>query len=728
LSFWRADRHDCRAMVAVALIPIALALPQLTPWLKADPLYYTANMAIDKGSVTQRGVPYVDPNNGFQTQALGFRAAKDWISGEVPWWNPYTGVGMPLAAEYQPSAFFPPTLLLLLPRGTVFLQAALQVLSGLGAYALLRQLRVMHLAAFAGAAVFAVNGTLAWFAHGPAAALPFLPWFLFGIERAFVAARERWAGGWRTIAAAMGLSLLAGFPETAYIDGLLALSWAAVRGIQLPDFHARSRYGARIAAGGLTALAIASPQVLAFALYLPHAHVGHHHGAFAGVHYGPQQAIATLVAPYAFGPPMGYGPRWEAIYHIWGGLGGYVTLAVIAMGAYGFSVRREPVAWLLLAWLVTTLGKSFGIPPFMALWNLVPGVPEAAFNRYVQPTWELAFAVLAAFAIDHALREPPRRGALATAAVVAAAAWLGCAWVMSGVWTEVTAAGSLRTWALASFGWAAACTAMALFCLARRRMRAAVALIAMDAALMCAIPMLSNPHQGRIDVEAVDFLRANLGLHRFYTFEPIQPNYGAYFGIASINHNYLPVPESWVQHVRTHLDRKWTDYTVFNGDPTRNSPQEFRANLRAFENVGVKYVVSHAHWPHAEGLPGVRRVYEDAIIWIYELPAPKPYFESLDAACRLDASERRSVRADCPRATTLLRRELFFPGWTASVNGAEARIEPRDRIFQSVALPAGVSEVRFSYAPPGIGWAWAAMWLGLAALAAPSLLLRRNHQ
>src|SRR5258708_5732506 len=171
VTFWRPERADLRAMLLVALIPILLAIPQLTPWLKADPLYYTANVALDRGAVIQRGVPYIDPNNGFQTQALGHRAALDWMSGEVPWWNPYSGIGMPLAAEYQPSAFFPLTFLLLLPRGMVLLQMALQILAGIGTFVLLRQLGIGRRSATVGCIVYGVNGTLALVADGRASAL-----------------------------------------------------------------------------------------------------------------------------------------------------------------------------------------------------------------------------------------------------------------------------------------------------------------------------------------------------------------------------------------------------------------------------------------------------------------------------------------------------------------------------------------------------------------------------
>ena len=84
MSFWRPDRPDVRAILLVALIPVLLALPQLTPWLKADPMYYASSMVIDRDAPLQRGVPYIDPNSGYQTQALGYRAARDWLSGEVP--------------------------------------------------------------------------------------------------------------------------------------------------------------------------------------------------------------------------------------------------------------------------------------------------------------------------------------------------------------------------------------------------------------------------------------------------------------------------------------------------------------------------------------------------------------------------------------------------------------------------------------------------------------------
>ncbi|MBC8022865.1 MAG: hypothetical protein H7Y14_07080 [Burkholderiales bacterium] len=714
-------------MLLIALIPILLAIPQLTPWLKANPAYQVANMTLDAGGIIQRGSPYADPNNGFQTQALGYRAAQDWLEGTVPWWNPYTGIGMPLAAEYQASAFFPLTLLLVLPRGMVLLQMALEIVAGLGTYGLLRQLGLSRTAATAGAMLYAVNGTLAWFSHGPASPVPFLPWILLGIERARIAAAQHLPGGWRLLAVAMALSLLAGFPETAYINGLLALCWAILRGVQSPA-PARKGFAARIAAGGTVAIMFAAPQILSFFLYLKDSNIAGHAHAYAEASLFGPNVFGSLIAPYFFGPIYGFAPQWPALYAYYGAMGGYASIALVAAAIFGFLARRDAVSELLLAWTIAVLGKSFAIEPFLTLWNLVPGVTAAAFARYAQPSWELALVILAARGIDALQRDGPQKRALKVSATTIGISLVAASAYLVYLWPHISHVPGLDSWIFASSAWALVSAAWIIALLARARVRAAAALLVVEGAILFAVPILSNTRSGTLDIPAVTFLRENLGLQRFYTLEPIAPNYGAFFGIASINHNYLPVPQLWVDHVQSRLDRKWTDAVVFNGmSPT--APGALRENLRAYEDLGVKYVVTNRHQDPLAGVDGVKRVYSDPIMRIFELPRPKPYFEDLSSRCKVEALGRTSVRATCDTPSTLVRRELYFPGWSAAVNGGEASVAPHDQIFQAVAVPQGTSEVRFRYAPPHIGWAWLAMWIAVIALATPpSLLLRRKHQ
>jgi hypothetical protein len=731
-QLWRFGKEDIAPALFILLLPLLIAAPQLLDWLKANPMLYVGGLGIDVTPGWVKGFPYIDPNNGFGTHALGGRAAADWLQGIVPWWNPYSGVGLPLGAEYQPAAFFPPIFLLLLPHGTVWLQICLQVLSGWGTYALLRQLGAGRLAAGTGGILYAFNGTLAWFAHASALPVPFLPWLLLGIERAFVKASSGTPGGWRLHAGAMAMNLLAGFPETAYVSGLLALAWATLRGIQIAPGH-RWDYVRRIILGGAGGIALAAPQIFSFFEFLPHAFLGGHGGDFAHVALNWIAFIPSLVAPYAYGPIFAYSGNWPFLVYVWGAIGGYATIVVVVLAAYGFWIRRDALAVLLLAWIMLALAKTFGIEPVTTTWNLIPGIPLTAFFRYAQPSWELAFVILAARGLDHlAKNHAPHRGGLRAADLVTALV-LGSA-LYGGVrlWPVLNEWVGLRNWALGSAVWA---MLTALTCLAlmnhaspARRARAIAGLLVIDAALMLAIPTLSNPRTGVVNIPAVRFLSDNLGLQRFFTLGPIQPNYGAYFGIASINHNYLPVSQRWVDWIKSHLDTGFDEPVVFDGKRA-TAAEQLRKNLPAYEWLGVKYVVAPGGENPFAAMPPdpmrpIRRAYADESMSIYELPQPSPYFESPGGLCALEPRGRTLVTANCTGPETVVRRELFFSGWRVTVNGETTRISEHEGLFQAVHVPAGRSELRFDYAPPHIGWAWGVSLVALAILIFPSLRRR----
>ena len=68
------------------------------------------------------------------------------------------------------------------------------------------------------------------------------------------------------------------------------------------------------------------------------------------------------------------------------------------------------------------------------------------------------------------------------------------------------------------------------------------------------------------------------------------------------------------------------------------------------------------------------------------------------------------------RPSTLIRRETYLPGWSATVGGSGAPLHAVEDLFQAVPVPAGTHTVRFSYAPPLIVWGWVAFAAGLIAL------------
>lgn len=719
-------RADLAPLALIVLAPVLMASHLLLGILLADPLLYTGGLTLGQVAGPVQGVPYIDPNNGVTTQALGVRAALDWVSGTVPWWNPYSGAGLPLAAEYQPAALSPLTLLMLLPNGMVWHQVVLQLLAGLGTYGLLRQLGLGRLAATTGALLYGFNGTLAWFAHGPATAAPYLPWLLWGIERAWAKASLGMGRGWRMISFAIGFSLLSGFPETAYIGGLLALAWSIARGAQAAP-AVRKTYAARVAIGGIVGLGIAAPQWLAFFQYLPQAFLGGHEERFVHEALPAMAALPGLIAPYAHGPIFAFTENRPHIHTVWGMIGGYATLALLVAAAHGFLARRWAMRWLLAGWIVLALGKTYGIEPAVTLLNLVPGVPLAAFYRYAPPSWCLALVILAAVGLDALARGMPRRGAAMLAATLVLVAGVAGGTILGAHLQDVVLHSVReRNWALGS---AVVAVGAALACLwllrspARRAPALLAAVLAAEAMLMYAIPTFSNPRAGRIDTEGIGFLRENLGLQRFFSLGPIAPNYGAYFGIASLNHNYLPVSRRWTEWMLAHLDSASTDPVVFDGarGGPASSAHELRRNIASYRAAGVKYIVARPGQdpfaPQRAGGSAPGRVYSSAAMDIYELAEPSPYFEFSGSRCDAVIEGRTRLSATCDGPAKLVRRELHFPGWTAQVNGHAAPLAQHGSLFQSIELPAGRSAVRFAYSPPHVGWAWLAClaaWLTLA--------------
>jgi len=715
---WKPGREDRRALMLVVLLPLLLALPGLVGLLKADPMLYLGALGLDVQPGLVRGSPYIDPNSGYSTQALGYLSAWMWLKGMVPWWNHYVGIGLPLAAEYQAGSFFPLSFLLMLPRGMAWQQVALQILAGLGTYGLLRQMGMGRLAATSGALLYAFNGTLAWFAHASAAPVPFLPWFLWGIERIAIHARNAQTGGWGMFTFAMAMSLLASFPETAYLSGLLGLGWAIVRGFQLPA-AARFAFAKGIVAGGLTGIAIAAPQVYSFLDYLRHADIGEHGERFAHEAMNVMSIPQSLVAPYFLGPIFSYvDGKHEFLFHLWGPIGGYVTLALLSVAFAGFWIRRDAIGWLLFLWCVAALLRTFGFPGISHLWNLIPGVSLAAIYRYICPSWEMAMVLLAMRALDGLAKgeidaRKARTAALAmTCVAFGVAAWIGA----TKLWPLIADVRGLRNWAVGSMAIAAtlAIAAAAYIHRGTRGARALAILLVGEAMLMSWIPMLGNPRGGQIDMQAVQFLRDHLGLQRFYTLGPFQPNYGAYFRLASVNYNVLPNSKKWHLWVQNQLDQK-ADSVVFNG--LRGGPDSqaemLKRHRRMYEEVGTRFVLTNPNSnPFAPGDP-VKLVYQDPIMDIYELLGAKQYFDSVGAHCTFSATHRDTVLADCSEPDRVVRRELFYPGWSATLGGAPVAIEEHLDLFQSVKVPAGKSEIRFSYAPHHIGWAWLAALAGL---------------
>ena len=587
------DRHPALPIVLLLLLPFALQVPLWLLGLSTDPIWFYSSIV--SGPHLVPGSPYVDPNAGFTSEALGHLVAWDWLHGVIPWWNPYTGIGVPLAGELQPGAFFLPfNLLLLLKEGLLWQRIAMQIVAGLATYALLRELGLSRLAAFLGGALFAVNGVIAW-TPGPAAtycSLPFLPCLLWGIERARKPGQG--AASILAIGLAIAWSILAGFPEPAYISGLLALAWGLYR---LTSEPARWVFARRALGGFALGLLVTAPLLIAFVDYLLQSDSFEVHTK--GGMSMPWASLSVMVIPYVYGP-------MNVLVDTWGSFGGYTEALVLVMALVAVMRKSADrgLKLLLLLWVLLCWARNFGVQPVTVVINHLPLLNRALFFRYAGASWIMALIILAAYGLDEFRGATPRRRNSLAVVMILLLVCVALAWPQRAYWgwshgkalVMFAFLGAALFWVLA--GLAAAALAWRISRPETRRITLA-GLIIFDAAVMFLAAQASARRNNHVDIQAMQFLNDHQGLSRNYSLGPLAPNYSAYFEVASINHNILPVPKLWAQYVDRHLlpgfnrDTGVTFFWPAWGDTSDAGAQTFSSNLANFRDVGVKYVLTN---------------------------------------------------------------------------------------------------------------------------------------
>ena len=661
------------------------------------------------------GAPVIDPSNGQASQALGHLAALDWIHLRVPWWNPYEGTGMPLAGELQGGALFPPTLLLLIGNGQVYEYLLLELVAGISTYFLLRRISVGRWASTAGAVAFALNGTFAWYAHAAANPVAFLPLLLLGIEAAFAASTAGRRGGWWLIAVALALSIYAGFPETAYVDGLLAVFWFGWR-CGCAGRQSLRAFATKSAVGSIVGALLAAPVLVAFADYSAHADLSIHGGDISASITLAHAALPQLLLPYVYGPVWGYGPA----YPIWASLGGYLSASLLFFGLLGLiSPGRRGLRFVLLAWIVLAVARMYGEPPLLGhVLGVVPGMSRVGFYRYGAPSLEMAAIVLAALGVDGLVANRiARRRVLGV--TVGALLVVGLAAVGATALVHEITDPSHRYFSRGSVIWAAAVVAAGLLAAilpgSRVRRLLAVAIVCLDALVMFVLPQFSAPRSITIDTSPAAFLQRNLGLSRYFTLGPLGPNYGSYYGVRELDATDDPFSAVFATYIATRLD-PGVDPSFFTGVYGPNPKQALESHLDGYRDAGVRYVLTPEGVALPQGPKTFTLVFRSPTTWIYRLAGTAPYFTSTNRLCSVAPYGGESVRLSCSGPTTLIRRETYMPGWSAQVDGHPTPVREHDSAFQAVTLKPGTHLVTFGYTPPYLGWALAAFVIGCGCL------------
>jgi hypothetical protein len=682
------------------------------------------------------GVPTADPYSGAVSQALGHRAMIDWLHLQPPWWNAFQGTGSPLAGELQSAALFPFTIFTLAGNGQLYEHILLELLTGVATYLLLRRLEISRWASTAAAIAYALNGTFAWFAHAPVNEIAFLPLLLLGIEHAFSASAARRSGGWWLIAVAGALSVYAGFPETAYIDGLLAALWFAWRCGCARRQHLRA-FAGKVALGGVVAALLAAPVLVVFVDYLSHGYNSHAGVVYANV-YLPHAALPQLLLPYVYGPIYGFTDPTGTLNFIWGNVGGYLSTSLLLFGLLGLiSPGRRGLRVVLFVFITLAVARIYREPQALgAVLGVLPGMTHVQFYRFADPALALAVIVLAALGMDSLTARSARGWGLAAVTGVSLAV-VAAATICAVPLAHKLASPDHRVYSRGSAIWAVAVVGAGALAAVLRNARArrilAASIVCLDAFVLFVLPELSAPRRTTIDTAPVAYLQRNQGLSRVFTLGPLVPNYGAYYGLRSLNYNDALAPSDFATYVTAHLDQAVNPLLFAGGLPGRPTAaptpqQELLSNLNGYRAAGVRYVLG----PPGLKLPlGPRMftvVFRSPTTVIYRLAGASSYFTATNPSCAVQSQSGQSALVSCPTATTLVRRETYMPGWSAAINGRASAVREYDGVFQAVTVGPGNHRVTFGYTPPHMPWALLAFAMGLLCLLGAPFLARRRMQ
>ena len=637
----------------------------------------------------------------WQVQPWLFFLRHEMRAGRLPFWDPHQFSGSPYWSNGSGAPLFPLHLLfaaLPLQLGWILLPWLRIVIGGCGAWYLARELGASRPAALLAALVFPLSGMITSFLLFPMGNTHCLvPWVLLAVERL---ANGR--GSWPGLAAAGGLQMLGGHPETPVFTALLAAVYLLARGSARP----LAAWG-RFVAGWGVAAAISAIQLLPFFLTLTETGKWLHSETPTHIPAGTVAAVLLrLILPDLFGHPAAgtwWGPFNAAATAIYAGA---LTLPLAAAGlATARGDRRWRAVAVMTLFSLISAYYLFGMRHVLILLPLI----QRGLHHYLKFGLELGLALLAAAGCDCWLAGRGR-GLLAGAGVVlgllaVAWVWLGDGFRAHGL------AGTEAAWT----AWIALLVgllALSLRLPAERRWTLwplLPALLAIDlvAAHARTNPGISNARLYPV-TGAILFLQgwpervAGIG-------DALHPDAAMVYGLYDVRCD-SPVK---LQRYEEGYAALGTAHPVYFY-PIRDWSSPW------LDRLGVRWVVVG---PREEPPPGVRwrLAYRGPDARVYERPGALPVARlegrgKVRVETRVPGEWRISWQT--PARGRLIVAETWDPGWRAWIDGRPVAIEPRQGVLMTVPVGPGSGRVELRYHPDGFALGMVLSALGLCVLVA----------
>ncbi len=422
---------DVLGVLWVLAAGVAVLLPALIHGLYLGPYDILSTV----GLTAQHGV--VVHNSSMRDLTSLFIPFTDQVwtqvhQGHLPLWNPFSGLGMPLAFNWESAPFGLPALIgYLVPLRLAYSVGVLVTVAvaGTGAYVFGR---VLHLGVVASAfigTVFVLGGPVMSLVGWSSTSVSSWTGWLFAAAVLIVRGRRR-ALAIAGFAVALAMSVFAGHPETTLLLGAgLALFLVVVliqRAPRLGGTGPILRPVIDLAIAGAAGVALSAP------LLLPGMQLLALSGRTSTGNYGsvtvPDHAVLQLIFQGFDGLPVAGSHWFGSVSYQWTANYVGLTAVVMAVVALGTRWRRPEVIGLAAVAVVTAVLAL--VPSVASALDGLPLIGNVILTRALVP---LAFslAVLAGIGIDALSREPGsaqiRRwagGGFGVAALVLVVLWL----------------------------------------------------------------------------------------------------------------------------------------------------------------------------------------------------------------------------------------------------------------------------------------------------------------
>lgn len=666
--------------------------------------------------------------------------------GRLPLWNPFVFLGFPQYAEPQLSTFYPLTWpMQWLPLEVVLpLQYALHyALAAVGGYVLIRQLGGKTAGALLTGVTLAFMLTMTvriYVGHMPhIMTLAWMPWILAAADWAI--RRRSWAA---TLVAALplGLAFLVGYiPFLLYVVAGLSLYmlWLAFVAWRQNGVRAGVHVVVQWMALGIFAFALAAVQLLPSVEFTLLSNRAADRYNFANSFPIEFNHLLTVVMPDIFGAPVGQTAWWltlpDAVYWEWAL---YVGVLPLIFFLLAWPVGRKAWRfWVVFGILGVVAGLGDAGALHRVLYDYVPGANGFRFVGRSVYFWSLSAAVLLGLMFDawfdvsaeiHARRAAKLRTFLLIfvsvmlVLIVAAVLWQGAQedpaqiGVLSGVTSQFVRLLLLATASLALLIWGYGRPRWALVALA-------LALMLVD------LWGVGNKFiTDQRDETELAWQTADVGL------PPNRLDYRVWSRALPENDGYY----HGFYHVYGYDGFSAEASEVFNDLAARDA--------RIARLLSARYLIYGPDWTDPPTAPGWEKIGEPAggVFWERQDAGPRAFVvhdvigvadadEALavmaqpqldftqtavvervpDTGCGVESAESTAssasivsyepeqvvIAVDAAARGWLVLNDLDYPGWEVTVNGEPDVIQPTDYALRGVCVPAGQSEVVFTFRP-----------------------------